>query len=39
MLKVILLFVALVSAVGCSYVQTQPKGNDRPPAPAVPRLP
>ena len=39
MLKVILLFIALVAAVGCSYVQMQPKGSDRPPAPAVPRLP
>jgi hypothetical protein len=38
-LKAILLFVALVAAVGCSYVQMQPKGSDRPPAPAVPRLP
>jgi len=39
MLKMIVLLVTLVAAVGCSYVQTQPKGNDRPPAPAVPRLP
>jgi hypothetical protein len=39
MFKVILLCVGLVAAVGCSYVQMQPKGSDRPPAPAVPRLP
>ena len=39
MLKMIVLLVALVAAVGCSYVQTHPKDNDRPPAPAVQRLP
>jgi len=39
MLKVIVLFVALIATVGCSYVQMQPKGNDGPPAPAAPRLP
>jgi hypothetical protein len=39
MLKLIVLIVALLSAVGCSYVQMQPKGNDAPPAPAAPRLP
>jgi len=39
MLRVIVLFVALIATVGCSYVQMQPKGNDGPPAPAAPRLP
>jgi hypothetical protein len=39
MLKMVVLLVALLAAVGCSYVQTQPKGNERPPAPAAPRLP
>lgn len=39
MLKVIVLLVALIVTVGCSYVQMQPKGNDGPPAPAAPRLP
>jgi hypothetical protein len=39
MLKVIVLLVALIVTVACSYVQMQPKGNDGPPAPAAPRLP
>ena len=39
MLKLVVLVALLLSAVGCSYVQMQPKGNDAPPAPAAPRLP
>jgi len=39
MLRVLVLIIAVVASVGCSYVQMQPKGNDRPPAPAAPRLP
>jgi len=33
MLKAIVLLVVLGMSVGCNYIQTQPKGNDRPPAP------
>jgi hypothetical protein len=39
MLRVLILVIALAASAACSYVQMQPKGNDRPPAPAAPRLP
>jgi hypothetical protein len=39
MVRVIVLLIALFVATGCEYIQTQPKGSDRPPAPVVPRLP
>jgi hypothetical protein len=39
MLKIVVLLIAVVSAVGCSYIQMQPKDNGGPPVPAAPRLP
>ena len=39
MVRIFALLLIVALAVGFSYVQMQPKGNEAPPAPAAPRLP
>ena len=35
MVRIFALLLIVALAVGCSYVQMQPKGNEGPPAPAA----